>query len=240
MYISPFLTISSFAALAVAQTTSFSITSSTTSSVCGAQPVLDACIASTTAIIQSCASTDYNCQCQKYGDLLTYNLSLFPNASLTNTHSTSCFNVCPNDPRLAAAQSSQSTYCADASIYSSSTSSAVSRSVSAAATTTTDSGTASGVATTGSSGAVRVASSTTSASSTSATAKSGAQKELLVGAGSVVLGFAGLVGAFWWRRNNICLRWSNIWAFWGNLAWSIGALWKHIYWCTLSVCASRS
>lgn len=50
--------------------------------------------------------------------------------------------------------------------------------------------------TTGSSGAIRVASSTTdtgSSASASSTAKSGAQK---VGAGSVVMGLAGLVGAF--------------------------------------------
>jgi len=52
--------------------------------------------------------------------------------------------------------------------------------------------------TTGSSGAVRVASSTGTSSSAAATgtAKSGAVRDLAVGAGSVLMGVAGVVGAF--------------------------------------------
>ncbi|KUJ15634.1 uncharacterized protein LY89DRAFT_719361 [Mollisia scopiformis] len=182
MYISSVLTISSLAAFAVAATsTTYSYVPTT--SACGAQPVLEACIASTTAIIESCAATDYSCQCQKYTDLVT------------------CFNVCPNDPRIVAAQSSQSTYCSDASAYSTTTTSAISRAVSSAVPVTTTDANSASLATTGSSGAIRVASSTTDAGSSasasaSSTAKSGAQKELIVGAGSVVMGLAGLVGAF--------------------------------------------
>ncbi|CZR60376.1 uncharacterized protein PAC_10272 [Phialocephala subalpina] len=181
MYISSFLAVSSLAAITVAQTTSYSYITPTTST-CAAQAVLDSCFASTTAIIQTCATTDYGCLCQKYNDLLT------------------CFLQCPNDSRLGAAQSSQATYCSDASAYTSTTSSAISRAVSSAVSAaTTNAGTASGAATTGSSGAVRVASSTDSGSSASAsatsTAKSGAKKELMVGAGSVVMGLAGLAAA---------------------------------------------
>ncbi|KAF8864956.1 hypothetical protein BDZ45DRAFT_796779 [Acephala macrosclerotiorum] len=181
MYISSFLAVCSLAAITFAQTTSYSYTAPTTST-CAAQAVLDSCFASTTAIIQTCASTDYSCLCSKYNDLLT------------------CFLQCPNDSRLAAAQSSHATYCSDASQYPTTTSSAISRAVSSAVSAaTTEAGTASGAATTESSGAVRVASSTGSGTSASAsastTAKSGAKKELIVGAGSVVMGLAGLAAA---------------------------------------------
>lgn len=70
---------------------------------CAAQAVLDTCISSTTAIATSCSLTDYACLCQKNSDILT------------------CFNNCPNDPRLAGVRSTQSAYCANASAYPSST-----------------------------------------------------------------------------------------------------------------------
>ncbi|POS87668.1 hypothetical protein EPUL_001806 [Erysiphe pulchra] len=70
---------------------------------CAAQAVLDTCISSTTAIATSCALTDYACLCQKNSDILT------------------CFNNCPNDPRLAGVRSTQASYCANASAYPSST-----------------------------------------------------------------------------------------------------------------------
>lgn len=68
---------------------------------CPAQPVLDACISSTSAIASACPLTDYNCLCQKNTDVLT------------------CFNVCPNDPRRSSTLSLQASYCANQSIYSS-------------------------------------------------------------------------------------------------------------------------
>jgi hypothetical protein len=63
---------------------------------------------------------------------------------------------------------------------------------------TTGSTTAGAGQTTGSSGAVRVASSTGTSSSAAATgtAKSGAARDLAVGAGSVLMGVAGMIGAF--------------------------------------------
>ncbi|KAI1008145.1 hypothetical protein K3495_g96 [Podosphaera aphanis] len=106
--------------LSAAQGTTYSIAAPTTPAIvpssCGAQAVLDACISSTTAIAASCATTDYNCLCQKHTDILT------------------CFNVCPNDPRRSATLTTQSSYCSNASLYSSATSSAISRSVSASST----------------------------------------------------------------------------------------------------------
>ncbi|KHJ33479.1 putative gpi anchored serine-threonine rich protein [Erysiphe necator] len=71
---------------------------------CAAQAVLDTCISSTTAIATACALTDYACLCQKNTDILT------------------CFNNCPNDPRLSAVRSTQASYCANASAYPSSSS----------------------------------------------------------------------------------------------------------------------
>jgi hypothetical protein len=57
--------------LASAQTTSYSL-AATTSSACAAQPVLEACLASTEAIAAGCLSTDYSCLCQKWNDVYTY------------------------------------------------------------------------------------------------------------------------------------------------------------------------
>jgi hypothetical protein len=64
-----------------AQTTSYSLVA-TTSSACAAQPVLEACLASTEAIANGCLSTDYSCLCQKWNDVYTYFL-LFQSQSQT-------------------------------------------------------------------------------------------------------------------------------------------------------------
>lgn len=105
---------------------------------------------------------------------------------------------CPNDSTLATAQNSKDTYCANASIYTSSTTSAISRDVptttSAASTTGTG---ADAEQTTTADGDVRVAS-TESGTATGAAAsptQSGSGAERVLGAGSVMLGLAGLVAA---------------------------------------------
>ncbi|RKF80283.1 putative gpi anchored serine-threonine rich protein [Golovinomyces cichoracearum] len=74
---------------------------------CAAQPVLELCLSSTSAIASACAPTDYSCLCQKYTDVLT------------------CYNNCPDDVRRASTLSSQSAYCANASMYSSTQTSAL-------------------------------------------------------------------------------------------------------------------
>lgn len=60
MQFSVLLPISLLASYAAAQTTS----------ACAAQPVLEACLASTQAIASDCASNDYNCLCPKWKTVL--------------------------------------------------------------------------------------------------------------------------------------------------------------------------
>lgn len=105
------------------------------------------------------------------------------------TSKTSCFNSCPNDPQYASVLSNKQTYCANASIYSSSSSSAISKDWPTAATTTDASATNGGTAATKTSGS-GAATGTASATGTAASASgsSGAEKAF-AGAG----GFLGLV-----------------------------------------------
>ncbi|PMD56938.1 uncharacterized protein K444DRAFT_632096 [Hyaloscypha bicolor E] len=174
MYISLFPASLLLSVAAAATTISGSSASST---ACAAQPVMDSCYASTSAIAQACTTTDYGCLCSKWNDVLT------------------CFLQCPNDPRYASAKSSHETYCNDFVAYGGTTTSAISRAVSAVSTITSGS---SGAQATESSGAVRVASSTTASgagASSTTTVKNGAEG-VAVGAGSVLMGVAGFVGAF--------------------------------------------
>ncbi|RDW91230.1 hypothetical protein BP5796_02395 [Coleophoma crateriformis] len=172
MYLSTLLPVALLASLAVAQTSS-----SSTTSACAAQPVLEACLASTEAIAAGCASTDYGCLCQKWTDVVT------------------CFQQCPNDSRFASIHSEQETYCADATVYTSSTSSLASvRSSAAAATTsgnvnaaTTTSGT---TQTTGS-----ATGTSTSSSASSSASKNAAMRDLWVNPGGVLAAVAGVAGA---------------------------------------------
>lgn len=113
----------------------------------------------------------------------------------------SCYTAsgCSDDAGIATAQNSKDTYCAQASIYTSTTSSAISRDVPATTTATIATGTgATSAQTTANNGDVRVES-TSSGSATGASATetgNAASKDLVVGAGSLMMGLAGLVGAF--------------------------------------------
>ncbi|QSZ32567.1 hypothetical protein DSL72_002145 [Monilinia vaccinii-corymbosi] len=91
-------------------------TAGSSSSTCQGQNVLDACLSSTTAIANACQSTDYNCLCTGWNAVLT------------------CYNECPNDSGYAGALSNKQTYCNDASVYTSTSSSAISRDWSTSAT----------------------------------------------------------------------------------------------------------
>ncbi|KAH7419929.1 hypothetical protein BKA64DRAFT_652028 [Cadophora sp. MPI-SDFR-AT-0126] len=167
--------------LAVAQTVTFS-SNPATSTTCAGQNVLDQCLASTKLIVAQCGTTDWGCLCQKWNDVLT------------------CYTAsgCSNDAGIAEAQNSKDTYCAQASIYTSTTSSAISRAVSATTTATTATGTgATSAQTTDDNGAVRVASTSSGTATGASATQSGnaARKDLVVGAGSVMMGLAGLVGA---------------------------------------------
>ncbi|PQE26841.1 gpi anchored serine-threonine rich protein [Rutstroemia sp. NJR-2017a BVV2] len=146
-------------------------------SVCAGQNVLDACLGSTRAIANACQTNDYNCLCSKWNDVLT------------------CFESagCPNDPQYAGTLSNKQTYCANASVYSSSSSSAISKDWPTSATTTaaTATGSESAAAASKTSG-TGSASKTGTASATSATGSSGAEKAV-VGAGGVLGLVAGVV-----------------------------------------------
>lgn len=158
----------------VAQTSSVG-----TTSACAAQPVLEACLASTQAIAAGCSSTDYQCLCQKTNDVLT------------------CFQQCPNDPRQSSILSNKETYCADASIYSSAApTSAISRPVSSdvSAATTLATTTGGSAQTTTDPGAVKTASNTASSAAATATGKNGASRDIMIGAGGMMVGLAGLFG----------------------------------------------
>ena len=66
----PILLTTTLLSLALAQGSS--VSSAATASSCAAQPVLDACLASTQALVSSCSTTDYSCLCTKYTAVLTY------------------------------------------------------------------------------------------------------------------------------------------------------------------------
>ncbi|KAK0108333.1 hypothetical protein ONS95_003148 [Cadophora gregata] len=176
------LPISTLISLAAAQTITFSANPAT-STTCAGQPVLDLCLASTKLIVAQCGSTDWGCLCQKWNDVLT------------------CYTAsgCSEDAGIATAQNSKDTYCAQASIYTSTTSSAISRDIPTTTTATTATGTDSSSAqTTGNNGDVRVESTSSGTATGASATQSGnaASKDLVVGAGSMMMGLAGLVGAF--------------------------------------------
>ncbi|RKF55822.1 putative gpi anchored serine-threonine rich protein [Erysiphe neolycopersici] len=137
---------------------------------CAAQAVLDTCISSTTAIATSCSLTDYACLCQKNSDILT------------------CFNTCPNDPRLAGVRSTQASYCANASAYPSSTTVAPSNSIASPIANTPTS--SSSVAITHSSS---IASTPTSSSTTTSESASPSETEKSESSKNYVSQFAMLI-----------------------------------------------
>ncbi|ESZ97419.1 hypothetical protein SBOR_2197 [Sclerotinia borealis F-4128] len=181
-----------FVSYVAAQTTAAAIGSS--SSTCEGQNVLEACLSSTTAIANACQSTDYGCLCTSWDAVLT------------------CFNECPNDARYSSTLSSKQTYCNDASVYTSTSTSAISRDpstsaeITAAAATGTGTGTGTGTETqtqtqTGAaksasaSAGSKVATATGSAASAASTDKNSGAGRRVWGGMMGVLGGVGLVAA---------------------------------------------
>lgn len=83
MYQSVLLPALTLLSLVAAQTTTSVVQSTAsaaagTTSICADQPVLEACLASTEAIAEGCASTDYGCLCQKWSAVLVYFPLSFP------------------------------------------------------------------------------------------------------------------------------------------------------------------
>ncbi|KAL2355672.1 hypothetical protein BJ546DRAFT_1059891 [Cryomyces antarcticus] len=79
------------AGFAAAQTATSAASVATSS--CAAQNVVDTCVASTKAVLASCASTDWGCLCSKSHDVSV------------------CYNNCPNDPNAASAQQTETAWC---------------------------------------------------------------------------------------------------------------------------------
>jgi hypothetical protein len=124
MYLS-LLPVSLLLSLAAAQTTTsqsvISVTSAAagTASVCAAQAVLEACLASTEAIAAGCSSTDYQCLCEQWNNVLTYASSpkflplclLTPFAAVSTTAPTT-----PDIPQFSQARKHTVTTCLSTSL----------------------------------------------------------------------------------------------------------------------------
>ncbi|GAP84506.1 putative GPI anchored serine-threonine rich protein [Rosellinia necatrix] len=74
-----------------------------TTSACGAQSIVDACLETTQSYLSQCGTQDFACLCEKYTTIMT------------------CFNNCPNDDRRYATDSQRQLYCANASAFPSTT-----------------------------------------------------------------------------------------------------------------------
>ncbi|OCK75998.1 hypothetical protein K432DRAFT_385777 [Lepidopterella palustris CBS 459.81] len=167
------------AGFAAAQSTvaSAATPSSSASSTCQAQNIVDACIASIQPQINACAGNDWICLCQQYQNLLT------------------CYNNCPGLPEKATVQNQVTSFCtAAAPLLSSSAAAAATMphaSTSAAATVSAASaGTT--LATATSAGATTKASGTASAASASSTGAAGFIAAPIGGVIALFLGVAGL------------------------------------------------
>jgi len=164
------------AVLAAAQSTSsITLASSTTSSastatsICADQPVLNQCILTEQARINSCAANDYSCLCQTYGNLLT------------------CYNNCPNDPGLYSVQQEKTQQCDAAQSYGTTT-------VITAKSTSSSSSMTSMFATSGFASATP--SDSASASAASATSTGGAVALTVEGASGLLAVVAAAFGLF--------------------------------------------
>jgi hypothetical protein len=189
-----FTTLAFLAASVAAQTATVpSGSSSTGSSSCAAQSIVDACLGTERGLLASCQTTDYKCQCQAYQNIVTCVVSLFSFSSsmcmAILEHATdvslrcSCYNNCPGDPEVNSAQGQVQIFCAYATQFASTTTAASTGSQSAPASTASPT-TAGSSSTSG----------TATAASASATKSNGAA-QLALDAGGVLAAVAGIVAA---------------------------------------------
>ncbi|KAK3331940.1 hypothetical protein B0T19DRAFT_89444 [Cercophora scortea] len=153
---------------------------------CGAAYIVEACLGTENAKLAGCATSDYVCQCAAYGNILT------------------CYNNCPNDPRLHDAAGQKQIFCGYASQFPSATTKAFSAATtlaSAAATSTgkTDDSQATDViaataTATDSSAATGTATGTGSSAAATIT-KNAAAADLVMNTGRVLVAVAGVVVA---------------------------------------------
>ncbi|KAK5634597.1 hypothetical protein RRF57_010310 [Xylaria bambusicola] len=154
------LSIAILAAASVSAQTA-TTTASTGTSTCAAQSILDACLDTTEGYVDLCGSTDYSCLCDKYTAIMT------------------CFANCPNDSRSSSLDSQRQLYCANASAF---------------ATTTTTAKTASSTDSSATPTASEESSGATSSHAGSAT-KTSAPTESPTGAADSLQRGTGLMGA---------------------------------------------
>ncbi|KAI9048666.1 hypothetical protein LZ554_007497 [Drepanopeziza brunnea f. sp. 'monogermtubi'] len=154
---------------AAAMTTTYSASSAAYTETCGALPVLNQCISSTQIIAKACKPTDYSCLCDKWNVVVV------------------CFDVCPNDDRLSGIQNTAASYCA----YAPTTTSAIVTPTKTPTPSSTSSGGPSPVA-----GGSTPATNGTSTGGSSGSSATGGANNVVLGAGSVMMCLAGLVGAF--------------------------------------------
>ncbi|KAI1633468.1 hypothetical protein F4809DRAFT_584507 [Biscogniauxia mediterranea] len=101
--------------------------SSSGTSVCAAQNILETCLVTTEGYVSLCSTTDYSCLCDKYTGIMT------------------CFNNCPDDSRAPSYQNQKDLYCMNASLYATTTAAAASSTQTGNGTSST--GTAAGTGT---------------------------------------------------------------------------------------------
>ncbi|KAF7554197.1 hypothetical protein G7046_g6877 [Stylonectria norvegica] len=144
-------------------------------SKCDAEYIVTRCLESETAKVSACRTTEYDCLCAAYEAVAT------------------CYNNCPHDPRASDAQSQVKIFCANASIYGTTTKTTKTAS-SGSSRTTVDAATT----TSSSEGEDDKSSASTSVSSTATrsadnTSSTGGAAELALNVGGVLLAVAGVV-----------------------------------------------
>ncbi|KAK3906734.1 hypothetical protein C8A05DRAFT_29388 [Staphylotrichum tortipilum] len=144
-----------------------------TTSACGADYIVDACLSSERAKLEACKGTDYGCQCAQWQNIIT------------------CYNNCPNDPRQHSSAGQRDIFCGYASQFpsSSSTIAAPSKTTSTPAKSTGNTEEGQNSASASQSGTGTATSSSNGAANTNSAA------DLALNAGSVLAAVAG-VAAF--------------------------------------------
>jgi len=146
-----------------------------TTSVCLADYIVKACLSSEKAKLTSCVSTDYDCQCQQWKNIIT------------------CYNNCPDDPDQFTAGGQRDIFCGYASQFASTTAkvAAATQVPTETAAKATDNANAGQTG----SGSAASKSGSTATSTGKAAANTNSAADLVLNAGSVLAAVAG-VAAF--------------------------------------------
>ncbi|KAK0616282.1 hypothetical protein B0T14DRAFT_497567 [Immersiella caudata] len=152
-----------FASAAMGQTTA-----------CAADYIVEACLGTENGKLASCATTDYVCRCNAFGNILT------------------CFNNCPNDVRKFDYQGQQQIFCGYASQYPSTTTKPIAPATGTAGAVPT--GKADGAASSAPAGSGKAASGTATTTAPS-TVNTNSAADLALNVGGILAAVAGVVAA---------------------------------------------